>query len=152
VEDFNWRMTIARNKAVGTHDLLFSILIVRVCLMRSSAVSTRSILSDITHGVVQDILDGPYRQRANLNGVNKTLHRANFDKLKAAYSACMDEEAIKKVGFTPLLAMLEELEGLYPAVAPKSPSVNSNKEELTNALLWLHQNSASSLVSSKSLP
>ena len=119
--------------------------------MQVLAVSTRSILSDVTLAVVKDIVEGPYKERADLSGVNKTLHRSNFDKMKSAYSACMDEGAIKQAGVAPLVAMLEELEALYPAAAPQSSSANSTREELTNAVSWLHKNSASSLVSRGSL-
>lgn len=43
----------------------------------------------------------------------KTADEQNFDKMKTAYDACLDEEAIKSVGTKPLQHALEEVRDAY---------------------------------------
>ncbi|KAJ5951245.1 uncharacterized protein N7479_009658 [Penicillium vulpinum] len=61
----------------------------------------------------------------------------NFQKMKAAYNACMDEEAIRKTGSKPLDEILDSLDGIY---AVNSNPVHTN---LTDAVLHLLEISGS---------
>ncbi|RDW86811.1 M13 family metallopeptidase [Aspergillus mulundensis] len=65
-----------------------------------------------------------------------------FDKLKAGYNACFDEDAIKKRGNEPLIKLLDNLEKIY--------SLGSNSEGseagLTDAVLFLYNSGVHALV------
>ncbi|KAJ4286152.1 hypothetical protein N0V90_013501 [Kalmusia sp. IMI 367209] len=50
----------------------------------------------------------------NLMAANKSADEENFDKMKAAYDACLDEDKIKSLGTGPLLQVLDELKTTYP--------------------------------------
>lgn len=43
-----------------------------------------------------------------------SVDQQNFDKLKAAYDACMDEDTIKKEGDKPLLEILHQVADMFP--------------------------------------
>jgi endothelin-converting enzyme len=49
-----------------------------------------------------------------LMAVEKSVDEKNFDKMKAAYDACLDEDKIKSVGVQPLVKVLEEIKKVYP--------------------------------------
>lgn len=65
----------------------------------------------------------------------------NFNKLKAAYNACLDESTIKKRGTKPLDDMLAQLEKTYPPNSDKGA-----KENLTDAIMYLTGIGAEALV------
>lgn len=69
----------------------------------------------------------------------------NFQKLKAAYTACVDEATVKERGAKPLEDILARLEEIYHT---SSVSVHSPKENLTNAVLYLMESGVEALVSS----
>jgi endothelin-converting enzyme len=50
-----------------------------------------------------------------LQAVQKSADEENFDKMKAVYDACLDEDKIKSIGTEPLLKVLEEVKQAYPA-------------------------------------
>ncbi|KAL2863627.1 M13 family metallopeptidase [Aspergillus lucknowensis] len=65
-----------------------------------------------------------------------------FKKLKAAYTACLDEETVNRRGKQPLNSMLEELEGVY-----SSGSASEGSEAgLTDAVLYLTKSGVRALV------
>lgn len=68
----------------------------------------------------------------------------NFKKLKAAYSACLDESTARKRGSEPLLALLAELQKIYPI---QSGLVTGTQHHLTNAILFLIESGVEALVS-----
>lgn len=43
----------------------------------------------------------------------KSADEQNFDKMKAAYDACLDEDKIKSVGAEPLLQAIDEIRQIY---------------------------------------
>jgi endothelin-converting enzyme len=50
-----------------------------------------------------------------LQTVQKSVDEQNFDKMKAVYDACLDEDRIKGIGAAPLLKVLDEIKQAYPA-------------------------------------
>lgn len=76
--------------------------------------------------------------------VEKSTDEENFDKMKAAYDACLDEEKIKKAGTAPLLKVLEEIKQAYPVDA----FGRSASHDLKDAILLLAKYGVSVLVSS----
>jgi len=104
-------------------------------------------MSDYNVNLTRDILESPYLD-TYFTGDNKTQDKANFDKMKLAYSTCMNEDAIKAVGLAPIRQLLQEFEIQYPAVAPKTAGNFSNTEELTNVLIWLAKRGVEGLITS----
>ncbi|KAE8145058.1 hypothetical protein BDV25DRAFT_165490 [Aspergillus avenaceus] len=73
----------------------------------------------------------------------------NFNKLKAAYTACMDETAINKRGSKPLDDMLSKFEKIYK----KDPmSIKGSDADLTDAVLYLMESGVDALISSYVTP
>ena len=58
-----------------------------------------------------------------LKPVAKSSDEENFDKMKAAYDACLSEDKIKSIGAAPLMHVLEGIKKAYPADASDSHSV-----------------------------
>jgi endothelin-converting enzyme len=78
-----------------------------------------------------------------LQAVAKSVDEQNFDKMKAAYDACLDEDHIKSIGAKPLLEVLDAIKKVYPVSAFRS----SNDHALKDAILLLAKHGISSLVS-----
>ncbi|KAJ5103363.1 hypothetical protein N7532_003892 [Penicillium argentinense] len=68
----------------------------------------------------------------------------NFEKIKAAYDACLDESTIKQRGSKPLDELLARLQNFYPS---KSGLVAGTQDHLTDALLFLLKTGVYALVS-----
>ncbi|KAE8377252.1 hypothetical protein BDV26DRAFT_217002 [Aspergillus bertholletiae] len=69
----------------------------------------------------------------------------NFEKLKAAYNACMDETTITKRGSKPLDNILAEFEKIYSS--RDSNSLKGSDAGLTKAILYLMESGVEALVS-----
>ncbi|KAJ5601688.1 hypothetical protein N7510_011222 [Penicillium lagena] len=65
----------------------------------------------------------------------------NFQKIKAAYDACLDETAISKRGTEPVDKMLAQLEKIYPAKTGDDPN------HLTDVVLYLMKSGVDALTS-----
>jgi endothelin-converting enzyme len=78
-----------------------------------------------------------------LKAVEKSADEENFDKMKAAYDACMNEDQIKSEGVKPLLEALSGIKRAYPV----STSKTSDKHALKEVILLLTKFGVSSLVS-----
>jgi endothelin-converting enzyme len=68
----------------------------------------------------------------------------NFEKIKAAYGACLDESVIKQRGSKPLDELLARLQNIYPS---KSGLIAGTQDHLTSALLFLMKSGVEALVS-----
>lgn len=55
----------------------------------------------------------------------KSEDRANFEKLKADYDACMDEKTIQSYGLAPLTGIIEQVKKKYPVDFKLQPVRNS---------------------------
>ena len=55
-----------------------------------------------------------------LQATEKSLDEQNFDKMRAAYEACLDEDKIKERGLEPLLKVLDYIKGLFPDDSTKT--------------------------------
>jgi endothelin-converting enzyme len=109
-------------------------------------VAPRTGMEDATRNILREIMEGVYDDKSITDGMNRSAHKENYEKLKTAYSACMDEGAITLAGIAPLRALLDAFETYYPA-KQANPPLLSGRDELTNALVWLGKNSVSVLVS-----
>ena len=75
-----------------------------------------------------------------LMSVAKSADEVNFDKMKAAYDACLNEDQIKSIGAEPLKHVLEEIRKVYPAATSDSHSIK-------DAILLLAKYGVTGLVS-----
>jgi endothelin-converting enzyme len=74
-----------------------------------------------------------------LISVAKSADEKNFDKMKAAYDACLNEDKIKNIGVKPLMQVLEAIKKVYPVAATDSHSVK-------DAILLLAKHGVTGLV------
>ncbi|RMZ89957.1 hypothetical protein DV736_g2818, partial [Chaetothyriales sp. CBS 134916] len=110
---------------------------------------TGTIMADTSQTLLRHILEAPYpKDSAHSDfspasfrcGVEKSADEANFDKLKNAYEACLNQDSIQALGIKPLLSVLEELEKLYPPTGDKL-------ESLPDVLRYFNQIGRAALVS-----
>jgi endothelin-converting enzyme len=105
---------------------------------------TGTIMAENSQLLLRHILEAPYPKSSQhsffspmqLTAVKKSADEENFDKLKAAYDACLDEDAIKKLGAAPLAQILNQVSQLF-----KQPN-NYTKD----AILFLAKNGVSALI------
>lgn len=71
---------------------------------------------------------------------------ANFDLMKAAYDACIDEEGIKKLGLVPLGEVLANITSIFPTAVSSSPNT-MDSDAMRDAVLYLAQLGVSALIS-----
>lgn len=62
------------------------------------------------------------RQQLFTSSAMKLADEENFDKMKAAYDTCLNEDQIKRVGEAPLLQFLDEVKKTYPAQSTEGSS------------------------------
>ncbi|KAK7193250.1 hypothetical protein DPSP01_008151 [Paraphaeosphaeria sporulosa] len=82
---------------------------------------TGTIMNENSELLLRHILDSPYPKDSqhsyfspmNLLAVKKSADEENFDKMKAAYDACIDEDKIKDVSAGPLLDVLDRIKNTY---------------------------------------
>lgn len=56
-----------------------------------------------------------------LQTISKSADEENFDKMKLAYDACLDEDKIKSIGAEPLLRVLDEIKKAFPVDSKGNP-------------------------------
>jgi endothelin-converting enzyme len=80
----------------------------------------------------------------NLEALSKSVDEENFDKMKAAYDACLNVDTISKVGLSPLTSLLSTVKKLYPI--QRSPNTMSEDSKLSKIISWLAENGISALA------
>ncbi|KAI5379256.1 hypothetical protein J4E82_001769 [Alternaria postmessia] len=109
---------------------------------------TGTIMSENSQMLLRHILEAPYPKDSEhsyfspmqLMSVAKSADEVNFDKMKAAYDACLNEDQIKSIGAEPLKHVLEKIKKVYPAVTSDSHSIK-------DAILLLAKYGVTGLVS-----
>jgi endothelin-converting enzyme len=59
----------------------------------------------------------------HLDVSSRSADKANFEKMKAVYDACLDEAAIRKQGVAPLTKVLKEIKDTFSASTSGKPVV-----------------------------
>ena len=77
-----------------------------------------------------------------LEHASHSVDQQNFDKLKAAYDACMDENTIKNAGVAPLMDILHQIKDIFPAQPSKR-----DDEQIADAILYLSKLEVTALAS-----
>jgi endothelin-converting enzyme len=101
--------------------------------------------------LLRHILEAPYPKDSahsyfspmRLEESAKEPDEANFDKMKAAYDACVDEAAIKKEGLKPLMNVVNHVKELFPVTAV---DVGVKDERLQTAILYLYQLGVTAII------
>ncbi|KAL5340080.1 hypothetical protein BJX70DRAFT_131494 [Aspergillus crustosus] len=98
------------------------------------------------------IFSGTYMQEASQSRLRHLLESPEpsnpadsdiFEKLKAGYKACLDENTVSKRGTEPLKKLLEEFENIYSLEA----SSKGSDAGLTDAVLYLLKSGVHALIS-----
>ncbi|RDW64932.1 hypothetical protein BP6252_10583 [Coleophoma cylindrospora] len=110
---------------------------------------TGTIMSENSQTLLRHILEAPYPEDskhsqfspAMLTKPISSVDQQNFEKLKSAYDACMDEETIKKAGVKPLMDIIEQVIQKFPSKKSK------DGDALASTILYLEELGVSSVVS-----
>ena len=111
-----------------------------------TAVSVLSVILDTIEDLLHSILEGPYAENTSFTGIEKTIDKKNFQKMKIVYDTCMKEDAMKLYGINPLRRIVEEFNTVYPVVEP-AVRISPPNQELTQAVSWLSKRAVSGLIS-----
>lgn len=111
---------------------------------------TGTFMAESSETLLRHILEAPYPKSskhstfspAQLLGTLSSADQDNFNKLKDAYQACIDEDTIKAKGIKPLAEILYQVAEIYPVKASKS-----NRDDLADAITYLAKIGVTSLIS-----
>lgn len=116
---------------------------------------TGTIMAEKSEMLLRHILEAPYPKDSQhsyfspmqLAEVQKSEDEKNFDKMKAVYDACLNEDAIKEAGTGPLIKVLRDIIRLFPA--PKDVMVTAVDDvSIKDTVLYLANLGISALVAS----
>ena len=115
-------------------------------------MSLRSVCGQTSRGAYTDtLLQHSSFSPAQLVKSLSSVDQDNFNKLKAAYDACMDEDTIKKEGIKPLQEILHQVADMFPvkesAFRKTSLLEQKDEEDLADTVLYLQKIGVSSLIS-----
>ena len=109
---------------------------------------TGTIMAENSQTMLRHILESPYPSDHEDSTFHSAIDEENFNMLKDAYNACMDEERIKKAGAQPLIDILRKIEDLFPATKPHEATspfpVLLNQEQ--KGLTYLGENQLSGVI------
>lgn len=111
---------------------------------------TGTIMSETSQTLLRHILEAPYPDSpdhssfspANIFSTMSSVDRENFNKLKGAYEACMDEDTVKKNGVEPLMKVLHQVAKRFPIETSAQ-----DHDDLSDTTLYLAKLGVSSLIS-----
>jgi endothelin-converting enzyme len=110
-----------------------------------SSLSVTTNMSDVNQALLRSILEGEYAESPDLTGADRDLDKANFKKMKTAYTTCKNEDAIKAYGITPVRKMLDDFQAIFPVAGPAIGG-SSSATELTKTIIWLFKKSVDVVV------
>jgi len=83
--------------------------------------------------------------------VSRSADEDNFEKMKAAYEACLNENAIKELGTAPLMEILHQVEDIFPPTTSNEISIYDTNA-IKEAILVLADNGVSALIAAGTGP
>ena len=86
------------------------------------ALFTATLMSENGQQILRQVLETPLEAYSEEFETLSSSKRRIFAKLKDFYDSCMDEAQIKSAGSAPLISVLKDLEGHFPARRPSSQS------------------------------
>jgi endothelin-converting enzyme len=110
---------------------------------------TGTIMSEQSQLLLRHILEAPYPKDSQhssfspmqLMAVEKSADEKNFDKMKTAYDACLNEDQIKHNGAKPLLEVMGQIKKVYPVTRQ-----GSDAHDLKDTILLLAELGITSMV------
>ncbi|KAL8674450.1 MAG: hypothetical protein Q9168_001115 [Polycauliona sp. 1 TL-2023] len=101
------------------------------------AVSSGSVMYETSQETLRRLLEAPY-SNTQISKVSSSASadKRIFDKIKLAYNACMDEEAIEQRGAEPLLDVLRKIEEYYPPHQQQGLKIYGN-DPFTRVIAYL---------------
>jgi peptidase M13-like protein len=137
------------NKALVRHNEVYVISTQRRGLTYLTAVSVGVVMRDTISDLLHKILDGQYTApNTTIAAKARNFDMENFQMMKNVYQTCMNEDAIRSYGVTPLRNILEEYVKVFPRQG--NPVSGGSNDELTKTVIWLNKHSVSGLVSADS--
>jgi len=97
------------------------------------AIDAIGLIREENEEVLHAILEGPYP--GDLSRNPPSTDKENFETMKLAYTTCMDEDGLRKLGVTPMTKLLDELDGAF------------GSEDWSQSLVFANLVGATSLVS-----
>ncbi|KAI8165535.1 Endothelin-converting enzyme 1 [Colletotrichum sp. SAR 10_70] len=99
---------------------------------------TGTIMSENSELLLRHILEAPYPKDSKhssfspmrLFSSDKDADEENFDKMKAVYDACINEDKIKEVGLEPLTQILDQIKQAYPLANAKDDEPKPTKDAI----------------------
>ena len=106
-------------------------------------------MAESSETLLRHILEAPYPESSKHSSfppaqLIETLSSAdqdNFEKLKSAYDACVDEDTIKTRGVKPLAEILHHVADIFPVQKRKS-----DNDDLANTITYLAKIGVTSLI------
>ncbi|KAH8670454.1 hypothetical protein BGZ60DRAFT_430891 [Tricladium varicosporioides] len=113
---------------------------------------TGTIMSENSQMLLRHILEAPYPEDSKHSSFSpamlvtslSSIDQQNFNKLRDAYNACMDEETIKKAGIAPLKEILKQVADMFPVEQGTSQDEHKG---LSDTILFLAKLGVTSFVS-----
>jgi len=103
-----------------------------------------SLIDERSTAILRHVLEGEYtvsvgQSTLSLSAATEiaNLDKANFNKLRDGYTACMNEDLIAKRGLEPLLKFVNELKDIYPLAG--SSETKDSTEGVTDAIAYLQE-------------
>lgn len=121
-----------------------------------SSFSTASIMSQNGQITLRHILESPYPDSSkhssfspmHLQSLAASIDEENFLTMQKAYTTCMDETALKKIGVAPLVELIEKVAEKFPVnfatYDNEEPLQQEDYAQLSEAILLLEQLGVSS--------
>ncbi|KAF2660421.1 endothelin-converting enzyme [Lophiostoma macrostomum CBS 122681] len=116
---------------------------------------TGIIMSENSQTLLRHILEAPYPKDSEhsyfspmqLSTSAKSEDEQNFDKMKAVYEACLDEDVIKKAGTAPLLGVLDDIVKLFPISSREEMVTADDTSSIKDTVLYLSKLGIAALLS-----
>lgn len=117
---------------------------------------TGTIMSENSQMLLRHILEAPYPKGSHhsyfspmqLAADPKSEDERNFEKMRAVYDACLDEDTIKKEGTAPLVKVLRDIIRLFPVPDKAALITADDKASIKGTVLYLSKLGISALVTS----
>ncbi|KAL8932397.1 MAG: hypothetical protein Q9211_006338, partial [Gyalolechia sp. 1 TL-2023] len=98
------------------------------------SVSSGSVMYEKSQQTLRHLLESPYSATQLASSSSETADEIIFNKIQAAYDACMDQSMIKDRGSAPLLEVLRKVGDYFPL------KITRNTGESSQLLPNQHQN------------
>jgi endothelin-converting enzyme len=115
---------------------------------------TGTIMSENSQTLLRHVLEEPYPKESRhsyfspmqLGSSKKSADEENYDKMKAAYTACLSEDTIKHAGIWPLMDIIHQITDLFP-ISPTG-ATTADTDAFRKTIGFLSELGISALIAS----